>query len=1153
MVFVDLRCRSPYSILEGAMAIEDFVETAHTWDMPALALTDTNNMCGALEFAHIARNRHIQPIMGLSLSVALEKNFGNRMRESMHSDRSYPDGMVVLLAQNEIGYQALMSLSSKAFLEIEPSEVAHVKAGILSDHAQGVIALTGGADGILNRLICEERFKEAQAWLERLKDTYPDRLYVELQRHNLKHEIVAEKYLVEWAYQYSLPLVATNEPYFLKPDMYHAHDALLAIAEGSYIQEDRRRKVSPEHYFKSPEKMQALFADVPEAIEQTIQIAQRCAYAASERSPILPRFGQNTKEEAQMLHAQALQGLEKRLQKDSAIVDKKPYFDRLEHELGIINDMGFAGYFLIVADFVSWAKFQHISVGPGRGSGAGSLVAWALTITDLDPINYGLVFERFLNPARLSMPDFDIDFCQERRGEVIRYVQEKYGHDHVAHIITFGSLQPRVVVRDVGRVMQLPLGLVNRIAKLIPANPADPLTLSEAIRDIKELRDIRKREPQVRELFNIALQLEGLYRNASTHAAGVVIGDRPLCELVPLYKDSRSQIPATQFNMKWIEKAGLVKFDFLGLKTLTVIERALKYLAAQNINVDMDGLDMCMPEVYALLSEGFTMGIFQLESSGMRDTLRKMQPDSIAELIALISLFRPGPMENIPEYIERKFGRKKITYLHPELEVVLKETYGIIVYQEQVMQITQVLAGYTMSEADSLRRAMGKKDAEEMAGHEQNFIHQAVTRGVKKPVASEIFKLIDKFAGYGFNKSHAAVYAVTAFRTAYLKTFYPTEFMAASMSLDINTVDKLALFHQENRRMDIKIDPPCVNRSEADFFVQDGRILYALGALKNVGMEAMRHIIDERNRNGLFQSLFDFAQRVDMRLVNKRCFESLASGGAFDALEPNRAKIYLSIDILQSIGLRSLQERQSDQVDLFVQSQTDISEPDLPETAPWSDLQVFANEEKAFGFYFKGHPLNVYQSILDHNKVRSLRTIEACYGARIYEIRVAGLVRSCRERMSRNNTRFAYVLLSDAGGEAEVFVMEHCLSTSREALESGSLVMVDVKLEKRDGEVRLYAKRVQALDDLTRDQVVGLRLYLCNAQTDTLDGLAECLDNIGHRNCDNRGFVELVVPISQDRQARWRLAESIGMDNSVQAAIKATQCVDFLEEIILHI
>ena len=1144
-MFVHLRSRSPYSMLEGALKIKETAKRARSMRMPALALTDTNNMCGALEFSDIMSGEGVQPIMGLTLSLDLE------IDDQPGQLRKDPDGTIALLAQNEAGYGNLMKLTSAAFLDVDATDLPHVKSARLAELAEGVIALTGGPDGALNKLICQGRLEEAEKWLDHLAEIYPQRLYVELQRHDLPHEIEAEKVLIDWAYAKDLPLVATNEPYFIDPDIYEPHDALLAMNEGSYILEKDRRKLTRQHYFKSSEEMAALFKDIPEAVENTIDIASRCAFKSHKRAPILPNFGDGSLSEGDILAQQAKDGLKKRLEKIELSATEEEYYERLDFEIGIIRKMGFPGYFLIVSDFIKWAKEQGIPVGPGRGSGAGSVVAWALLITDLDPLKYGLLFERFLNPERVSMPDFDIDFCQERRGEVIKYVQEKYGEDQVAHIITFGTLQARAVVRDVGRVMQMPLGQVDRLAKLVPSNPANPVTLSEAIQMEKGLREAQAEDPAVRRLLNTALKLEGLYRNASTHAAGVVIGDRPLTELVPLYRDPRSDIPATQFTMKWAEKAGLVKFDFLGLKTLTVIDRCIKYLAKQGIELDIDAVSTTTPEAYKPLADGLSAGVFQLESSGMRDVLRKMAPDSIEELTALISLYRPGPMKNIPMYIDRKYGRADIEYPHESLKDILEETYGVIIYQEQVMQIAQVLSGYSLGEADMLRRAMGKKDQAEMDRQRSRFVEGAAERmNVDAKLSNEIFDLVNEFAGYGFNKSHAAAYAMISFQTAYLKALHPTEFIAAIMSLDIANVEKLAQFFQEAKRMDMNIAPPCVNRSMADFDVANGAVLYALGALKNVGVEAMRHVVEEREVNGPFKDLFDFARRVDTRIVNKRAFENLARGGAFDCLEPNRAKSLASASILQSVGSRAAQEKASAQNSLFGDAPETMAEPDLPNPQPWSNVEQLDHELGAIGFYLGGHPLETFLPVLERKKATMAADIEDRFKAGARNMRLAGVVRKRQERMSKRGKRFAWVNISDPTGEFEVFFGEDLLSVNRGILEAGALIELTAEAKDREGEIGLFASTVTSLELTGEASVIkGLQIRLRSATIETLDELEKTLETLKSAPAKTQGYVEIFAPLDGSREGHWRLPGKWGIDASIQKAIKANRAVETITEI----
>ena len=1145
--FVHLRMRSPYSMLEGALKMKETAERLTRFKQPAIALTDTNNLCGALEFSDTMSGSGIQPIVGVTLSLDLEAE------AQPGQIRKDPDGSIVLLAQNEVGYNHLMTLSSTAFLDVEASELPHVKVSALQGRTDGVIALTGGLDGVIDRFIAQGRPEEAARWLDRFQELFPNRLYIELQRHGLSQQAVVEPALIEMAYEKGLPLVATNEPYFLGPEMYDAHDALLAMSEGSYVLEQDRRKLTPKHYLKSTEEMLDLFEDLPEALANTLVIAQRCAFRATKRNPILPNFGDGSQSEAEILAQQSREGLEARLEQIELAEPREAYFERLDYELGIITQMGFPGYFLIVSDFIKWAKAHDIPVGPGRGSGAGSVVAWALTITDLDPLRFGLLFERFLNPERVSMPDFDIDFCQERRGEVIDYVRHKYGDGQVAQIITFGTLQARAVVRDVGRVMQMPLGQVDRLAKLVPNNPANPVTLQQAINLESSLQDARRSDPTVKRLLDTALSLEGLYRNASTHAAGVVIGDRPLTELVPLYRDPRSDIPATQFSMKWAEKAGLVKFDFLGLKTLTVIDRCLKLLRKDGVDIDLASVSTKEPKAYEPLAEGLTAGVFQLESSGMRDALRKLAPDSIEELTAIISLYRPGPMRNIPDFIERKFGRQEIEYPHPQLKELLEETYGIIIYQEQVMEIAKILSGFSLGDADLLRRAMGKKDQAEMDRQKDKFIDGAVERGTDRDHAARIFDLVNEFAGYGFNKSHAAAYALISFQTAYLKALYPAHFLAAVMSLDLSQSEKLAFFYQEAKRIGVEVLPPCVNRSMADFDVADEKVLYALGALKNVGLEAMKHVVEVRKRDGDFKDIYDFARRVDMRVINKRAMENLARAGAFDGLGVSRATALASAEMLQKVGALAAEERESAQVNLFGGIENATPDPDLIIREDWSNIEALEHELGAVGFYFGGHPLDEHLSNTGDSVVLSDQ-LEDLVAKGQKNFRVAGIVRRRQERSSKTGKRFAYLGLSDPRGEYELFVREDLLFSKREVMTVGNAVICEARVEGEGGETRFFAQSVKLLsgemskasEDLPPK---GLRIRLRDAELSTLDELEALLTKLRNTPHLQSGIIELCAPLGDHREASWRLQGQWAIDPNIRKAMKANKAIAVIEEI----
>jgi DNA polymerase-3 subunit alpha len=1134
--FVHLRVRSAYSLLEGAIKADAIGTLAASEHMPAVAITDRANLFGALEFSVATKDAGVQPIVGVALPV---KGLGEGPPE-----RWARVPTIVLLAQNEAGYRNLSELSSAAYLDIDAVDEPHVTWDKVIAHSAGVIALTGGVDGPIDPLFAAGKTAEGSAALAEMQRVFGDRLYVELQRHGLPQQAHAEAGLVGWAYENDAPLVATNDVYFGKQDLAEAHDALLCISDGAFVGQEDRRRVTDQHFFKSAAEMRTLFADLPEACDNTLDIARRCAFMVKKRDPILPRFptvGGRT--EAEELAHQSREGLKLRLAGLSLAAPEADYWDRLEREIGVISNMGFSGYFLIVSDFIKWAKSRGIPVGPGRGSGAGSLVAWALTITDLDPLRFGLLFERFLNPERVSMPDFDIDFCQDRREEVISYVQDKYGKDRVAQIITFGTLQARAVLRDVGRVMQLPLGLVDRLAKMVPNNPAAPVTLAQAIEIEPRLKQAKKDDEAVAGLLEIALRLEGLYRNASTHAAGVVISDRPLTELVPLYRDPRSELPATQFNMKWVESAGLVKFDFLGLKTLTVLDRAVKHMAKRGAGISLEKLPLDDKASYDLMSSGQTVGVFQLESQGMRDTLRKMRPETVEEVTALISLYRPGPMENIDLFIDTKFERRPMDTLHPSLEGVLKETYGVIVYQEQVMQIAQILAGYSLGEADLLRRAMGKKKKEEMDQQKARFIAGATEKGVDPAQSDAIFELVAKFAGYGFNKSHAAAYALIAYQTAWLKANAPVEFIAASMSLDISNTDKLAVFYQDAKRFGVPVRAPDVNRSGADFEVEDGEVLYALGAVRNVGLAAMQHLVEVREQGGPFRDLFDVVERVDPRQVNKRALENLARAGAFDSLHPNRAQIVAAADTLIAYGQSMAAERASSQGALFG-DQGDAARPRLPRTEAWAQTQLLDEELAAVGFYLTGHPLEDMIEVLRRRRTTLLvdAIAEAETGKEAFKM--AGVVRRRQERVQASGDRFAFVSLSDPTGEYEVLFPPEALRKCREVLEPGKAVVIRVRAKARDGEVRFFGDDAEPVDKVIEATPASLRVHV--SRSAEIDALKARLEKA---TSQRGGEVILVAGLGQGREAEIRLPGTYTLDAALRGALKTAPGVAYLEDV----
>ncbi|MEM9495194.1 MAG: DNA polymerase III subunit alpha [Pseudomonadota bacterium] len=1146
--FIHLHLHSAYSLSEGAIPISRLRDLCLEAEMPAVAVTDTNNLFGALEVSTTLAGAGVQPIIGIEQAFSPEEI-------GLSLPRGQRPPSIVLLAQSERGYENLLAITSEAFLASAAEEGAVASLRGLEGRTDDIICLTGGFEGPVDMALRAGQSKEARALMERLRALFPSRLYVELHRHAERAEQSVEADLLDLAYDLELPLVAANEPFFPRPDDYEAHDALMCIADGAYVHQDDRRRATPDHYFKSAEEMAVLFADLPEAIDNTVEVARRCAFRPRFHAPILPRFVESgaavdedaADAEARELERQAREGLKARLRDNPPAADLDDYWARLKRELDIINKMGFPGYFLIVSDFIKWSKAHDIPVGPGRGSGAGSLVAWALTITDLDPLRFGLLFERFLNPERVSMPDFDIDFCQDRRDEVIRYVQEKYGRDRVAQIITFGKLQARAVLRDVGRVLNMPFGQVDRICKLVPNNPANPVTLAEALETEPRLQEMRDEEEAVAALLEKALKLEGLYRHASTHAAGVVIGDRPLEQLVPLYLDPRSDMPATQFNMKWVEPAGLVKFDFLGLKTLTVIQRAVQLAAKRGLEIDINAMPLDDARSFQMLGEGQAVGVFQLESAGMRSTLRAMKPDSVEDIIALVSLYRPGPMENIPTYIDRKQGRQEPDYLHPKLEGVLKETYGVIIYQEQVMQIAQILSGYSLGEADLLRRAMGKKKKEEMDKQRIRFVDGAKANDVDPKKASSIFDLVQKFAGYGFNKSHAAAYALIAYQTAWLKANHPAEFLAASMSLDRTNTDKLAIFLKEARRTEIEVKAPHVNHSEADFTVADGAILYALSAVKNVGEAAMALIVEARETDGPFKDVYDFAERVDLKAVGKRAMENLARAGAFDDLAASRAQVHDSADLLIRLSAQMAEERSSDQGGLFqLDAAPSLAKPKLASPDEWTPQERLDQERHALGFYFSGHPLDDYErELVRLNVVSHADAVERAKGGRA-AFAMAGAIRTVRMRRSKAGNPFAWVEISDATGEFEVTVFSEVLNSARELLEPGQLVLMTVAAEEWDGDVRFTCEGVRALDRAAAAAASQLRI-LVNAPS-ALEGVKSRLAAVKPASARDGGRVVIQMRLAETgRDVEITLPGTAACTPAMRGALKAVDGVSDVE------
>lgn len=1142
--FVPLRVFSAYTMLEGAIEPKAIAARARELGFPAAGLCDRNGLYAAMSYSDAAKKAGVQPVIGTLLCVA---------RPDMPDGVEPPLDWLALFAQDETGYNNLCDLVSRAHLERPIEKDAHVLFEDLEGRTDGVIALTAGKEGALARLFAEEQESAALAYADRLQALFGDRLYIELVRRLDEIEGKAEPKLLDLAYDRNLPIVATNPACYAEPTFHEAHDTMLCIAGSAYVASDDRQRSSPDAWVKPASEMKRLFDDLPEAIENTLVVAQRCAFAAPKRKPILPSLAGDLEGEARQLRDDARAGLEARLEY-AGITDpdkRQEYFERLAFETDIIIQMGFPGYFLIVADFIKWAKANGIPVGPGRGSGAGSVVAWALTITDLDPLALGLLFERFLNPERVSMPDFDIDFCETRRGEVIRYVQQKYGRNQVAQIITFGTMKARAVLKDTGRVLQMSYGQVDRLAKLVPNHPTDPWTLPRSLNGVSEFKAEYDSDEGVRHLIDLAMRLEGLPRHSSTHAAGVVIGDRPLAQLVPLYRDPRSDMPVTQFDMKYVEGAGLVKFDFLGLKTLSVLQKAVELLAERNIEIDLGALGWDDPAVYELLQRGDTVGVFQLESEGMRRTLTAVRPTNFGDIIALVSLYRPGPMDNIPMFGRRKQGQEPIEYPHPLLEEILKETYGIFVYQEQVMQAAQILAGYSLGGADLLRRAMGKKIKAEMDAQRALFVEGcAKVNGIAEAKANELFDLIDKFAGYGFNKSHAAAYALLAYHTAWFKAHYPHEFYAASMCFELGQTEKLAVFVEDMKRLGVACLPPDINASQAEFSVEavdDGfAVRYALAGLKGVGEKAMEQIVEERQANGRFQSLDDFARRVDPRQLNKRQVEALAGAGTFDSVAPDRAGVHAAAETILAVAQRTHANRTSGQGGLFGDAEPVGAAIQLPKSAHWTLGQRIEAEKDSFGFFFSAHPLDRYQHLARLHSARaiaSLNEVQIAEGGRAGAT-IAALIEDARWRTSARGKRYMMATLSDASGTVPCTCFEEFTAKEmEEASRVGGCGILTIELDRRPGEdaPRVTVRKVQPFEGMAKD--VRLTLRLTVDQPGALAHIARLLADA----CGGRCEVVVDAPLPGGGEAELVLGRNFRLDGELATRVEAVAGVTHAE------
>ncbi len=1134
-------------MLEGAIDPKDIAKLAKERGYPAIAICDRNGLYGIMAFAAACKSEGVQPIIGAFVGVARDESRGGV-------------DYLALFAQDDAGYDNLCHLVSSAHLDRPLERDPHVTLSDLEGRTDGLIALTGAGEGGLTRLLAEGQHEAGARLADRLEALFPGRLYIELARHGDPVCEQAEDALIELAYARNLPLVATNPANFAEPHMHKAHDAMLCIANSTQIDAEDRPRSNPQAFVKSASMMEEAFADLPEATANTLVIAQRCAFAPPYRKPILPSLAGDLAGEARMLAEDSRAGLEARLAAYPELTEeeRKVYFDRLEFEINVIAGMGFPGYFLIVADFIKWAKDNGIPVGPGRGSGAGSAVAWALTITDLDPIRLGLLFERFLNPERVSMPDFDIDFCETRRGEVIRYVQAKYGTDHVAQIITFGKLKARAVLRDCGRILQMSYGQVDRLCKMVPNHPTDPWPLPRALNGAADFKREYDTQPEVKRLVDLAMQLEGLPRNSSTHAAGVVIGDRPLAKLVPLYRDPRSDMPVTQFDMKYVESSGLVKFDFLGLKTLSVLRKAVDLLEARGITIDLGALPLDDVQVYNLMQAGNTVGVFQLESEGMRRTLKAVKPTNFGDIIALVSLYRPGPMDNIPLFGQRKAGVVPIEYPHEKLEGILSETYGIFVYQEQVMQAAQVLAGYSLGDADLLRRAMGKKVQAEMDAQRGRFVEGCkANSGIEAKRANELFDLIDKFAGYGFNKSHAAAYALLAYQTAWLKAHYPEEFYAASMCFDMHQSEKLNVFVDDARRYrasgsgdqsGVAVLPPCINASEAEFTVQQTdegyAVRYALAGIRNVGEKAMDAIVAERAANGPFASLKDLFERVPQGTMNRRQLEGLICAGAFDGLEPDRALLFANADMLMAVADAAIRERSSGQVGLFGGDAGEPEELRLQACEPWSRTDRMAKERENFGFYFSAHPVAQYREAASANGARtyqSLMEAGAPPGGRGSAV-MAALVEGITKARTRKGGTFVRADFSDATGQFSAACFEEALVPDFERwAQTGECLLLTVELDapSPDEPPRLTVRGARPLAAVSGATAMELSADI--AHLEALRELQIELQSAQGERPTGAGEVVVRLALETGNHVRMRLGSSFVLNGELAERVAAIE------------
>lgn len=1066
--FVHLHLHSEFSLLDGAIKIDDLLKKAEEFNMAAVAVTDHGNMFAAIDFYQKGYKTPVKPIIGCEVYISPGSRFDRSAQINPEEDLSHH---LILLVRNQKGYGNLCKLVSAGYQEgfyYKP----RIDKELLAEHSQGLVALSACLKGEVARKLSMDKPEEAEKAVRFYKDLFGEHFYLEIQNHGIPEQIKVNPLIIDLAKKYDIKPVASNDCHYLLQEHSRAHDMLLCIGTGKTLSMPNRMKFyNDQFYLKSAAEMKALFSEIPDAVTNTREVADKCNLDLHLGEYHLPEYSvpsdtnpqsylENLVEHNLTLR---LDEMSKRGEQVSPEM-KTAYTDRAELELSVIKRMNFAGYFLIVWDFIQYSKKQNIPVGPGRGSAAGSLVAYCLEVTNIDPIRYGLLFERFLNPDRISMPDIDIDFCMERRGEVIKYVQEKYGEKNVAQIITFGTMKARAAIRDVGRVMDMNYNDVDRIAKLVPDSLG--ITINEAVKTEKKLAELEKKDPKVEELLEVARVLEGVARHASTHAAAVVISPTDLTNFLPLYKPAKGDDSITQYAKDDVERLGLLKMDFLGLRTLTVIDRTEKQVrASKESDFSIEKIPLDDKATFALLGEAKTLGVFQLESSGMRDILRKMKPEKFTDIIALVALFRPGPIGSgmIDSFIKRKHGTEKIENILPQMNEILKETYGVIVYQEQVMKLANTLAGFTLAQADSLRKAMGKKIREAMMSQRNNFLTGAKENGIDEKKASEVFSLMEQFGEYGFNKSHSAAYALISYRTAYLKTHYPMEFMASLLTSDMDNTDKVVQLLGECREEGINIRPPDINRSGQQFGVDGDSIVFGLAAVKNVGQNAVGEIIRARGEGGDFKSILDFARRVDMRQVNRRVCEALIKCGAFDSIHSNRSAPFDALqNVLDEAG-RTRDDKATGQSNLFAQaeSEDDLLKRLMPDKPQWPEHARLEGEKETLGFFITGHPLAKYQKEI--KRLATHQSVDLGETANKQEVRLCGVVSLMKTQLTKKKERMAYVTLEDLSGSAKLIIWPDTYKNSSVLLESSEPFFVRGRIDRNENDVKVIAEELLPL------------------------------------------------------------------------------------------